>query len=84
MLLDKKFNHIKKFGHLVANLDIKVIFFFSLLDSSTLGGFRPESPFSLKSYNAGNESTVDFGDLTHHSRSSFIKPARFVYNERNR
>ena len=56
------------------------------LDSSGLGGFRPESPFSLKSYNAGNgnESTVDFGDLTHHSRSSFIKPARFVYNERNR
>jgi len=54
------------------------------LDSSTLGGFRPESPFSLKSYNAGNESTVDFGDLTHHSRSSFIKPAGFVYNERNR
>merc|ERR1719219_2082504 len=54
------------------------------LDSSALSGFRPESPFSVKSYNAGNGSTIDFGDLSHHSRSSFIKPARFVYNERNR
>merc|ERR1719219_1906995 len=54
------------------------------LDSSALSGFRPESPFSIKSYNGGHENTIDFGDLTHHSRSSFIKPAGFVYNERNR
>ena len=53
------------------------------LDGSlTNNCFRSQSPFSVKSYcNGSNVSTVDFGDLT---RSSFIKPARFVYNERNR
>jgi len=52
------------------------------LDGSlTNNCFRSQSPFSVKSYNNSNVSTVDFGDLT---RSSFIKPARFVYNERNR
>ena len=43
---------------------------------------RPQSPFSLKNYPAADSSAnIDWGDL---SRSSFIKPARFVYNQRNR
>lgn len=46
---------------------------------------RPKSPFSIKNYspNSCNESTINFGDLTTRS-GTFLKPAKFVYNERNR
>jgi hypothetical protein len=50
--------------------------------------FRPSSPFSVKSYNPNNQSNIDFGDLSRLGggapNDSFIKPAKFVYNERNR
>ena len=45
---------------------------------------RPESPFSLKSYQQINESTINFGNGEISGTGSFIKPAKFVYNERNR
>ena len=43
------------------------------------GNLRPESPFSLKNYQSGHDESINFGEM-----SSFIKPAKFVYNERNR
>ena len=47
-----------------------------------LGNLRPASPaFSLKQYNTSNETMIDFGMR---QNDSFIKPARFVYNEKNR
>ena len=48
-----------------------------------LGGHdRPTSPFSIKKYNAANSTTaVNFDDF---GNKSFMKPAKFVYNQRNR
>ncbi len=58
-----------------------------LRESSLL---RPQSPFSIKSYqqeNTANSSAIDFGDVSRcsiASSGSFIKPATFVYNDTSR
>jgi len=47
---------------------------------------RSVSAFSLKEYNTSNQSVIDFGDIsrTRRPQDSFLKPAGFVYNEKNR